>query len=408
MQLPAGYRALLSNRAFCLVLGTVALVHAAHSLFLTALPWLMLEVAGSERAVGWATAANFLPYLLVSIPAGALVDRVDRKRMMLTASLVRAGLAVAVPVLYVAGLLGTGLALLLAFMLSAAGLVAYLARCSILPQIVPQDQLLTANSVNMLVTGLAMVVMAASAGFIVRVLGLAGAFAIIGGLVALSAVPVAMLHMDPRRGQAIGGQAYGWRHLLQGLSHVRRAPVLRTLITLEGLYFVLADGLVATGLPLFVRNSLHGGPAEYGYLRAAGNLGMLLGAVWLGRLSGKLPKERLVVWGWLGYGLALLCHPLFPAMAPALLASCLAGMIGNWIPVTESALLQETVPSELTGRVFGVYNMIAPGAGAISGFIGGALAGTLSGGGLIAVGAAVACANAFLGRFGGLWRRQPR
>ena len=129
-----GYRALWSNRAYRAVLGSEVLVHLGGSLYVTILPWLVLDITGSRRATGWATTAIYLPYLLVSVLAGMLVDRTDRRRLMIAAYLLRAILVAAIPVLHAAGLLAGWHVLLNAAGVSLLALVSYLARSSLIPR----------------------------------------------------------------------------------------------------------------------------------------------------------------------------------------------------------------------------------------------------------------------------------
>jgi len=396
---PSGYRALACNPAYRTLLGSAVLMWVGQSLYITILPWLMLDVTGSKSAVGWATTARYLPFLLLAVPSGTLVDRLDRRRLMIAVNMLAALLTVAVPILSAVGVLAGWHALLIAFLLSASGLLYYLARSSILPQIVPKEEIVTANSANVVLVGLAMIAGTALVGPVVQALGLANAFAIHGGTLILSALLLSSLRLPSQAVQTEERQPLSWRDLLEGVSYVWHDPVVRSILLLDALYFVLADGMVMVGVPLFVKDVLHAGPEVYGYIRTAGYAGMLLGALWLGRLGRSLHKERLIVLGWLGY-------PLFRALAPALVASFFASMIGNLIPTCGASLMQERVPQEVLGRVFGIWNMIAPGCGSFSGMIGGALARVLPATGLVALGAVISCGNALLGRVSALWRRK--
>jgi DHA3 family macrolide efflux protein-like MFS transporter len=400
---PRGYQALLNNRTYRTLMGSEVMGHVGRSLYLTVLPWLVLEVTGSNSAVGWATTAIYLPYLVFAVAAGTLVDRLDRRRMMIAVNLLRALLAAAVPMLHVAGILAGWHILLIAFLLSSLDGLFYLGRSSVVPQIVPREEIVTANSAITVLVGLAMMAGTVLVGPVVHVLGLANASAFYVATLILSTFLLSPLQLPPQTGQGERVHRLTWRDLLQGVSYVWHAPVVRTIFMLDALYFVLADGMLRTGVPLFVKDVLHAGPEVYGYIQTAGNAGMLLGALWLGRFGRSLRKERLIVLGWLGYGLSLISYPLFRAFAPALAASFFSLMIGNLIPTCGASLLQERVPQELLGRVFGVWNMIAPGSGSFSGIIGGALAGVLPASVLIMLGAAVSCGNALLGRIGGLW-----
>jgi MFS family permease len=400
-----GYRALWSNRAYRTVLGSEVLVHLGGSLYATILPWLLLDITGSRRATGWATTAVYLPYLLVSVPAGMLVDRLDRRRLMIAAYMLRALLVAAIPLLSSAGALSGWLLLLTAALISSLALLSYLARCSVLPQVVSKQEIVTANSANSVLIGLAMMIGTAVVGPAVRALGLANAFLVSVATSLLAAGLVHSLDVPPHGDWQAGPAPLAWRDLLQGLSYVWHDPVVRVVFSLDALYFILGDGVLMAGLPLFVRDVLDSGPEVYGYLRSAGNAGMLLGAFLLGRFGRDANPRRLIVLCWLGYGLALVGYALSPALAPALAWSFLSLMIGHLIPTLGASLVQRRVSQQLVGRVFGVWSMIAPGSGSFSGLLGGELARFLPPSAMMAFGAAVSVGNALLGVVGGLWHR---
>jgi len=403
---PRGYGALLRNPPFRILLCSSALIHFGSGLYVTVLPWLVLEVTGLKSAVGWATTARFLPYLLLAIPFGTLVDRFDRRRVMIASNWISVVLAAAVPVLHLAGALRGWHLLVTVFLLSAFGIPLYLSRVAALPHIVAKDDIVTANSASMVLLGLSMMGGTAIVGPVVDTLGLANSLSIYAGVLVVSALVLTRLELPARTGHESAEDGLGPRDLLQGLSYVLSDPVVRAIFLLDALYFGLANGMVMTGMPLFVRDVLGGGPEVHGRILVLGNAGMLFGSLWLGRFGRHLPKGRVITVCWLGYGLALLCQTMFSTLEPVLVASFFVGMISNLIPVTASSLMQEQVPPELLGRVFGAWHMIAPGWGSFSGGIAGALTRTLPATGLIALGAAISCGNAMLARLSKLWHQK--
>jgi DHA3 family macrolide efflux protein-like MFS transporter len=399
----SGYRALLRNPAFCTLLGAEVLLRLGQSILLTTLPWLLLDLTGSNSSVGWATAAVFSPYLLAAIPAGALVDRVDRRVLMPAVTFVSALLAAAVPVLHATRALAAWNVLLIAFLLSTSILLFQLGRSSILPQIVAREALVTANAAQVVLTGLAAICGNALVGPLVQAMGLANSFAFHAAFMLLSAGLLTRLALPTTGAPARDLARLRPADVFEGLAYARQDRLIRSIFVLDALYFVVADGLLMTGIPLFVKDVLGAGPEVYSYTRIAGNVGMLLGALWLGQFGRGLSKGRVIVAGWLGYGLALLLYPLGRSLTAALAASFLASLCGNLIPASGRSLLQERVPPEILGRVFGLWAIVAPGAGTVSAVLASALASVLPSTALIAIGAAVACGNAFLGRQSGLW-----
>ena len=401
-----GYRALAGNSGYLTLAASTALIHFSHSLHMTILPWLVLDVTGSKSSIGWATTATFLPYALLSIPAGIMVDRHDLRRVMIASMLACSLAAAAIPILYAAGVLAGWHVLLLVFLLFSVNTPSYLARSALLPRIVPQENIITANSATAVLIGLAMMLGSAVVGPVVEAVGLANGFAVCAGALALAALIVSQLEVPADADQDEASRHPGWRDLSQGIAYAWREPVVRTVFMLDALYFLFAHGSLQTGKPLFVKDVLGAGPQVHSFLQVAFNAGMLLGALWLGQIGSHLHKGRVIVLCWLGYGLSQLSYPLFRTLGPALVASFLVGMIGNVIPTCAASLLQERVPQKLLGRVFGVWNTLAPGSGFLSGAIAGALAGVLPATGLIALSAAISCGNSLLGRVSALWRTE--
>jgi hypothetical protein len=239
----------------------------------------------------------------------------------------------------------------------------------------------------------------------VRSLGLANAFAIHAVSLFLAALSFNALKLPPSP-QSDTAHYATLQGIRQGISYAWGDPVVRTVLLLDALYFAVADGMITTGVPLYVRDVLHAGPEVHGYVQVARNGGMLLGALWLGGLGRRLRTGRIIAWSWAIYGLALLSHWLFPSLAPVLVANVVMGMSGNLIPACGTSLLQERVPQGLLGRVFGVWNTIAPGGGAFSGAIAGVLASVLPATGLLALSAVISWANGLFARRSRLWHQE--
>jgi len=289
-----------------------------HSLFAAALPWWMMEAWGSDRGAGWATVALHLPYLVLSLPAGATVDRVGRRRLMVAVSLGGAAVAAVIPLLHGAGLLDRWLAFVLAVLLSSTSLVLHLARSSLLPELVSETTLTRANAISSIIIGMSLAAGNALIGPVTAAVGLSGYFHVPAATLLLSAVLLATVSRRPDAGVSRRPRGPGLSDLGEGLRYAWSDDVVRQLFALDAPYFVLASGLFATGMPLFVGNSLSGGAAMYGYIGMAGNLGMLVGALFISRLDAVMRRTRLITVAWLCYGAALLGHPLLHSLPGSL------------------------------------------------------------------------------------------
>jgi len=401
-----GYRALADNTEFRTLLLAEILLFGGEALFMTVLPWLALEATGSNSAVGWVMSATYLPFLLLALPAGTLADRMDRRRLLIAVNLLRAVVIGSIPVLYSLHALRGWQVLLVAFLRAALSMLFVVARDASVPQIIPRQELVTANAVRTLFIGLAMMMGSALVGPVVRALGLGNAPAVYVASLLLSAGCLARLRLPAHAAPVEPQQGLSWRDLLQGVSFAWRDPLVRGMLMLEVVYFTFGDGPITVGLPLFVKQVLHAGPEAYGYIRTANYLGLMVAALWLGQYGRRVHKGQVILIGWLGWGLALIGYPLFRSLSAALVAGFVSNLMGNLIPMCEGTLIQERVSHDMLGRVSGVWNMIAPGWGVFSGLAGGALAGSVPAATLVLVGAAASCCNALLGLRAGLWKER--
>lgn len=401
-----GYRTLARNPQFRALLSAEVLLFGGEALFLTVMPWLALEVTGSNSAVGWVTAVTYLPFLLLALPAGVLADHTDRRRLLIIVNLLRAAIVGCIPVLYTLHALTGWQVLTVAFARAGLSLVFVTARDVSVASIVPRQELVTANALRTMLIGLAMMSGSALVGPVVRLLGLGNSMCVYLITLLASAACLTRLHIAPQPAPGEPRQSLSWNDVLQGVSFAWSDPVVRNMLLLEVVYFSFADGPITVGIPLFVKEVLHGGAEAYGYIRTANYLGLMIGALWLARQGHTVHKGRVILLGWLGFGLSLIGYPLFHSLAPALVAAFVSSVLGNLIPMCEGTFIQERVPPDKIGRVSGVWNMIAPGWGVFSGLMGGTLARAVPAAILVLIGAVTSCSNAVLGLRSGLWKEK--
>jgi len=366
--------ALWANRNFVLLWSGQFVSQIGDRLAMVAFPWLVYTATGSTLSTGLVLAIYTLPYVLFGMFAGAAIDRLDKRRVMLGAELGRTVLVLLVP-------LAADFALWSVFVLSfgVASLTVLFdpAKLSLLPDIVPKDQLLRANSLLATAETLTEVLGYASAGFLLAAVSTATAFRLDALTFVVSAFTLVMMAYTPPARAAVqqAGRSFG-HELREGFAYMwRHAGLLaNTLLTV-----VLALGVGAIyPLTFFLAvEVLDGGTRAFGVFEAALAVGYLSGALAVAWLAKRLPLGRAILVGFtlVGAGMAALAAPERVWVAAVVFA--VVGVANAAALISVDTYVQQTVPEHIRGRVWGSRFTLTQGSYAVSVLAGGALAGVV-------------------------------
>jgi MFS family permease len=343
--------------------------------FVAALPLLAVTITRDPRLVSVVTAATYLPWLLLSLPAGALVDRYDRATLMWRAQLVQAAVVGIIAVLVVAHQASIEVLAAGGLLLGSAEVIFSNAAQSVLPALVPPELLAKANGSQQVSLTVGESFLGPPAGSLL----FAAAAALPFGLDAVSfAGSAALLARLPRTGHA-ANDADGTPHpgiraqIAEGLRWLARHHLLRVVAVLLGIYN-FANQMGQAILVLLATQTLHVSTRGYGLLLASSAVGSVVGGMVnpiLTRRIGILPSLVLPALvdaaAFVGIGLAP-----GPVVVAALLA--VQGFsVTMWNVVTVS-LRQRVVPGHLLGRVNSVYRMLGWGLMPLGALAGGFVA----------------------------------
>ena len=336
---------------------------AGDSLHQVAIMWLIYELTGSSVATGLIGMAQYLPAVLVGVFAGAAVDRLNRRRVMILSDGARVVLVALIPTLYLLGHM-SGLALgLLAFSIALFTTLFYPARESIVPMIVERGELTRAGSVlqgSYAAAYFAGPMMAAAILPWARISGLFYADAI------TYAVSLSFLFLlKPRAAPVETGDAAS-RSVKAGLRYAKERGLIRGLLLVTAVDNLFIMGPAMVGTPLYVRLHLGLGAQAYAALQAAFALGMIAGSVLVNRFASRLPRGKVlliaIIWDGITFVPFMFTHSLIPAMIALFVHS-----IGiPFIIVPRTTLIQTEVPSHFQGRVFSLVYLTVVGLTAIS------------------------------------------
>lgn len=337
-----------------------------------AAPLLALTLTNDARLISAVSFATMLPWLVLSLPVGAYIDRFDRKHIMTVANTVRAGLFAILSTCIAFGVVTIWLLLLIVLLLAIGEVFFDMSAQAFLTSIVPERMLerangrlyaaeIAANSFLGLPLGAWLFVVAAAVPFGIQAIALGIAAALI-----FSVRPLAPFVPNPRttniRTDIREGFGWLWRH-----------PLLRTLAVMLGaanMCHMFAHSIFAK----FVRDELGLGARAFGMLLAVTSVGSILGGMLGSRIAKQLGAATAIV---LSYGMFALLEFL-PFISPTLWSVVMAGVLmavfGTVWNVLTVSLRQRLIPAELFGRVNSVYRFLGTGTSAIGAIIGGQIA----------------------------------
>jgi len=351
---------------------------------IAALPFELYRRTGSALATAGVMIAGLAPAILFGSTAGVFVDRWDRKRLMVW---VNVGLAIAlVPILAIDF---TGIWIVYAVLLVSNVLEQLFvpAEVAMLPLLVGEEHLVSANSLSSLNRNLARLVGPAVGGVAVAVGGLSLAigldivsFVASAGLIALIApgvsfraarpVVAASTHDNPKHAEP-SGFAKLRRELRDGISVALSHPMLRALLIFQ-LLGAIGEGFLGALFVPWVSDVFHGDQVAYAAILSAQAVGGLIGAVFVGRFLYRIRPAYLLGFGTLIFALidlAIFTYPLLLAVViPAIVGMVVVGIPITALQVGFTTLQQSLTVDSFRGRFIGLLSTLQA-LGTVSGTI---------------------------------------
>jgi MFS family permease len=336
----------------------------------------LLQLGASSSEVGVLRAAQFLPFLLLTLPAGVLVDRVRRRPLMVAADLGRAALLALIPLGVALGLLDLPVLAVVAFGVGALTVVFDVCYVSVLPSLIGREQLQSGNAALESSRAFASIAGPGLGGALVSLFKASGAIVVDAVSFLVSAVSLlAIRRPEPR---AAPTTERGRAALLVGWRQVTRSPLLRpnTFYTASG---NLVGSAFGTVLIVFEVRELGLSGLAIGLVSAIGSVGFLVGATASRRLGQRLGIGPVICLGGiltgLGIGVMAAAPRAFPI--PVLVAGqLLLGGIALSNLQTMS-LRQAITPDAVLGRVNATVRFLGFGTIPVGAAIGGWLGGTI-------------------------------
>jgi MFS family permease len=327
--------------------------------------WLMVSFGAGPLKVALIQTATSLPFFILVLPAGALGDIMDRRRLILVTETWMLAAALVLAVVTLLGAMTPWLLLVLTFLLSAGDACEAPSWRALLPELVEREDLASASALNGIEFNLARAAGPALAGLLIASTGVGTAF-LLNALSFLGVIVVVARWKRPaRRSQApaetVGGAT------VAALRYVRHSPPIRTLLLWTGCVIFFASAIMAL-LPT-IAHRLRGGSLDYGLLLAFFGSGAVLGALVMPRL-----RARTSTAGILSLALAVLSVTL---LATGTLKTFwpLCGFLvfggSAWLIFISifTTMVQQLAPAWVRARVLAVFLLVFQGSVALGSFV---------------------------------------
>ena len=339
----------LRNRNFRLYSAGVLFSLTGNWVEAAAFGYVVLLLGGSAATLGIIGFLNTIPNLVFALPAGALADRFDRRKLLLLFQGVNMGVAALLAVLWATGTLTLTLLGAIAVVGGSLGTLSFPAFQGMLASTVPKEELESAVALNSLSLQLARFLGPAIAGFLLATAGPTWVF----GANAVSFVAVlgaiALLPGSHAAGRMISGS------IGEGVRYVFGQRSLASMMILMLLAGIFGTPPVAFMIPAIARIQLHGGPGTLGALMGGIGLGSVLGAVALLALARRPNKGEPLFAGFLVTGLAIAAIGVSSSLTLSIALSVVGGFCGVLFVALSTVVVQAMSSNELRARATAIW-----------------------------------------------------
>ncbi|MGM1029514.1 MAG: MFS transporter [Actinomycetota bacterium] len=378
----SGHRSLWRDGNFLTMWSGQALAQLGSQVTELAIPVLAVLLLGAtELEVGFLNAAGVAAFLIVGLPAGAWIDRMRKRHVMIWADAVRAVALGALPLLWWAGVLEMWHLYAVALVVGVATVFFDVSYQSLIPSLVRPQQIAEANGKLQATYELANIGGPAVGGWLIGIV--AAPFAIVAtvGTYAGSAIAL-LLTRDHEQPRAADDHAPILREIGEGLRWVLGNPLLRRIVSTTAVSN-FSSTLSFTLLPIFLLRELGLTPAAMGVIFSLGAIGGLLGAIATPHIVRRIGEARAIPMSAIAFSVVACFLPLaatFPAIAfPLLVAQFfVSSAMVLLYNITQVTFRQRITPTRLLGRmnasvrfcVWGVMPIAALAAGGLGTWLG--------------------------------------
>ncbi len=342
----------LRDREFALLWTGMTVSLLGDGIYFVAIAWQAYSLSNAPTALSLVGVAWTLPTVLFLLIGGALSDRLERRRILLYASLVQSIAIGLIGALAIAGDLTLWMLLCLVAVYGAGEAFSNPAFEAIVPTLIPREEFATASALDHFVRPLALQMLGpAIGGALVAVAGSGVAFVVDAATFLVAAGTLLAMRPGPRAAQTRASVRAAVGEIADGFRFVRANPWLWGTLCAAALSLLAFYGPLQVLLPYLVKNQLHDGGGTFGAIRAAGGVGAITTAFAMGQAG--LPRRCITFMflAWATQSLLLIGFAIGTGAWIFAVISLLSGAMGAIGNVIWGTLMKTLVPNEMLGRV---------------------------------------------------------
>ncbi len=336
-----------------LFIGTV-FSHTGDFMQAMAQSWLVWTMTNSPFLLGLIGFCQSVPRLFLSAIGGAMVDRLDRRRLLLITQVLAMLQAVAFWALVYFDLIQFWHVVVLVLFLGTVNSLNQTARQSLINALVPRDELMNAIALNSSVVNLSKLVGPSLAGVLISVIGVAGCLFV--NAVSFFAIIISLVMMELPAWRREEREGKFWQEVIEGYDYVRSN---REVFGAFFLMYVVAlvGSPYSRFLPVFASDVLHVGPAGFGFLVAAPGLGAVVAALLLASSGNIRRRSDVTTAGVFAFAFFLILFSFSRSMLVSVLCLLMVGASHIALRATANATIQMETPHHLLGRTLSLLFM---------------------------------------------------
>ena len=320
----------------------------------TAQAWLVFQLTGDERLLGLVSALSLLPLALLSGVAGALVDRVDKRRMLVAVQWFEMSLSAGLAALVFTGAVAPVHVVLIALAMGVASAFEMPCRQAFMSEMVGREHLRNAVALNSGMFNLALIVGPAVAAETMHRAGIGWVFVIDAASYLAAVAGFRLMEVTPRLAPPATGRFRA--HLHEGVRYALAHRPVRTRMLLLAVA-MLCGWAYSSVLAAYATEVLHEGERGYGLLFSSSGVGACVGAVFVASRAPARP-DRVVLAALLAFSASLGAMAAVHTLWPAVACRAVAGFSMIIFFSTCNTTIQLDVPDTMRGRVLGLWALV--------------------------------------------------
>ncbi|MCZ7567146.1 MAG: MFS transporter [Ardenticatenaceae bacterium] len=318
-----------------------------------ALGWLTLSVTGQPFYLGLVAFTRGLPAILFAVGSGVLVDRFNRRQILLINQVVGFLVAATMAFAVITGRAGVAVLLLFAFLMGTISAVQFPLQQTLLSDLSREEDLVNAVALNAIGNHGSRIAGPSIAGLLIQHVHFAAAFAVQAVAYLWGFLCFGRIETLPRH-SGTPDETSVWRSMRLGWTYVRATPEVAAVIGLAATFFLVGMSF-SDLMPYFARERLHADAAQFGQLLAAVGWGAFVASILLGLTRTVERKGPVMLVCCAVYGVMLIFLGLASDFWSAVAALILLGASSALYFTMNQTLIQMTTPPPLRGRVLGIY-----------------------------------------------------